>query len=240
MKALKTVVNYFSKFELLLWCASVVLIVVSFFAFDRQNYITFAASLVGVTSLILCAKGNPLGQVLMIVFSILYGIISYNSAYYGEMITYLGMSAPMAIFALFAWLLNPFKGRRSEVKVNRLKWGEIVFALLLTAGVTVAFYYILRALGTANLLVSTVSVATSFFAVYLTFRRCAYFALAYAANDLVLIVLWSMATHADKSYVSVIICFVVFLVNDLYGFFNWLRMQKRQKEQSSETSSDSL
>lgn len=165
----------------------------------------------------------------MVVFAVLYGIISWTSAYYGEMITYLGMSAPMAICALVAWIRNPFKGNRAEVKVNRLGIKEILFSLALTAVVTVAFYFILRALGTANLLVSTISVATSFFAVYLTFRRSAFFALAYAANDLVLIILWSLAPDAASSYVSVIICFVVFLINDLYGFFNWTKMMKRQK-----------
>ena len=55
-----------------------------------------------------------------------------------------------------------------------------------------------------------------------------YFALAYAANDVVLIVLWTLAAAEDISYLSVIICFVTFLVNDLYGFINWKRMEKRQ------------
>ena len=229
MQAVKRFFRTFSKGELLLWGASVLLIAVSFCAFDRENWLTLIASLVGATSLIFCAKGNPAGQALMLLFSALYGVISWTFSYYGEMITYLGMTAPMALVALIAWLRHPFKGNRAEVKVNRLGIKEILFSLALTAVVTVAFYFILRALGTANLLVSTISVATSFFAVYLTFRRSAFFALAYAANDLVLIILWSLAPDAASSYVSVIICFVVFLINDLYGFFNWTKMMKRQK-----------
>ena len=92
--------NYFSKGEIALWSMSVLLICVSFAIFDKENYLTLAASLIGVTSLIFNAKGNPFGQVLMVIFSVLYGIISYSFAYYGEMITYLGMTAPMAVFAL--------------------------------------------------------------------------------------------------------------------------------------------
>ena len=60
------------------------------------------------------------------------------------------------------------------------------------------------------------------------FRRSPYFALAYAANDVVLIVLWILAARENISYLSVIICFVMFLVNDLYGYFSWKRMEKRQ------------
>lgn len=229
-KKFKSIVGYFTRTELILWSVSVVLITVSFAIFDRQQYLTLAASLIGVTSLIFNAKGNPIGQVLMVVFSILYGIISFTFAYYGEMATYLGMTAPMAVFALIAWLKHPYKGNKAEVKVNHLQSKEIVFMSIITAIVTVAFYYILKSLNTANLIPSTISVTTSFLAVYLTFRRSAYFALAYAANDIVLIVLWVMAMQTDISYLSVVICFVVFLINDIYGFVNWTKMQKRQSK----------
>jgi nicotinamide riboside transporter PnuC len=78
------------------------------------------------------------------------------------------------------------------------------------------------------MLFSTLSVTTSFIAVYLTFRRSPYFALAYAANDIVLIVLWILAATKDVSYLSVMICFVLFLVNDVYGYISWRKMEQRQ------------
>lgn len=220
--------HYFSKGEISLWCASVCLIVISFFVFDGKNYLTFIASFIGVTSLIFIAKGNPFGQLLMIVFSVLYGIISFNFSYYGEMITYLGMTGPMAVFAFISWIKNPYDGNKSEVKVNRLKSKEIVFMILLTAIVTLIFYFILDFFNTSNIVPSTISVTTSFIAVYLTFRRSAFYAAAYAANDIVLIFLWILAAFKDVSYVSVIICFAVFLINDIYGFISWSKMKKKQ------------
>ena len=226
--------RYFSRGELLLWGCSMGCILLSFAAFDRGSYLTLAASLIGATSLIFCAKGNPAGQLLMILFSLLYGLISFSFAYYGEMLTYLGMTAPMAVVSLVSWLRNPFQGNHSEVEVNRLPLCEIPFMLVLTAAVTVVFYFLLRFFHTANLLPSTLSVTTSFLAVYLTFRRSAYFPLAYAANDLVLIVLWTLAAMEDPSYLSVVICFVMFLVNDGYGFLSWSRMQKRQQQRREE------
>ncbi len=227
---LKRFANYFSKGELILWGASVVLISISFFGFDRSNYLAFIASLIGATSLIFNAKGNPFGQFLMIIFGLIYGYISYSFAYYGEMITYVGMTAPMALFALISWLRHPYKNNKAEVAVNRIGKNDVIIMLSLSVVVTLIFYYILAYFNTANLIPSTLSVTTSFVAVYLTFRRSPYFALAYAANDIVLIVLWVMATAKDMSYLSVLVCFVVFLANDLYGFFSWLKMEKRQLE----------
>ena len=229
MVRIKSALLNFSKSEIVLWAFSMLLIIISFAAFDRENYMTFIASVIGATSLIFNAKGNPIGQILMVAFSILYGVISYTFSYYGEMITYLGMTAPMSIFALISWLRNPYNGNRAEVKVNSIKKQEVIFMFLLTAVITFIFYFILRYFHTANLISSTLSVTTSFLAVYLTFRRSAYFAFAYAANDIVLIVLWALAALSDISYLSVIICFVSFLANDIYGFINWLKMQKRQQ-----------
>ena len=100
---------------------------------------------------------------------------------------------------------------------------------ILAVFVTIIFYFILDYFNTANMFFSTLSVSTSFIAAYLTFRRSPYFALAYAANDVVLIILWTMASFIKTSYISVVICFVVFLINDLYGFVSWLKMEKRQK-----------
>lgn len=224
------VTKYFSKTEIALWSCSVLLILISFCIFDRENYLTLIASLIGVTSLIFNAKGNPIGQVLMVIFSLLYGVISYTFAYYGEMITYLGMTMPMAVVALIAWLKNPYKGNKAEVKVNSISKAETLLMWVITAAVTVLFYFILKYFNTANIIPSTLSVTTSFVAVYLTFRRSPFFALAYTANDIVLIVLWVMASICDTKYISVVVCFMAFLVNDIYGYVNWQKMKKRQEK----------
>lgn len=225
MKKLK---DYFSKGEIILWSTSAMVIIVSFCAFDRTNYITLCASIIGVTSLIFNAKGNPFGQLLMVVFSLLYGIISYTFAYYGEMITYLGMTMPMAVFALISWLRNPYNGNKAEVKVNNIGKRENVCMWIGTFAITFLFYFILEYFDTANIIPSTISVTTSFLAVYLTFRRSPYFALAYAANDIVLIILWVLASLYDIKYLSVVVCFIAFLFNDIYGFLSWRKMKERQ------------
>lgn len=228
MNKIKSAISYFSKFELGLWSVCVILITVSFCIFDSENYSTLAASLIGVTALIFCAKGNPIGQLLMVVFSIIYGVISFACAYYGEMITYVGMTMPMSIIALISWLKNPYNGNKSEVKVKQITKTDVAVMFAITFAVTVVFYFILDFFNTANLIPSTLSVTTSFVAVYLTFLRSPYYAVAYAANDVVLIVLWVLASITDVKYISVVVCFAAFLANDIYGFVSWRAMEKRQ------------
>lgn len=229
-RIMKKILRYFTKGEWALWLTSLTLIIISFIFSPTKDYLSFISSLIGVTSLIFAAKGNPISQMMMIIFSIMYGIISFGFAYYGEVITYVLMTGPMAVYALISWLKNPYKGNRTEVKVNRLSPGEVILMFVGAAAVTLVFYFILRAFGTENLLISTLSVTTSFLAVYMTARRSPYFALAYAANDVVLIILWTLASIKNPEYISTIACFAVFLANDIYGFISWRRMEKRQAE----------
>ena len=227
MQKIRNPFKQLNRFEWTLWAVSAIMVIAAFLIPEKKDIPSLIASLIGVTALIFVAKGMVLGQALTVAFAVGYGIVSWSQRYYGEMITYLCMSAPMAISAIVSWVKHPYKDS-AEVQVGKLSKRTWLFLSLAAAIVTIAFYFILQALGTANLLVSTLSVTTSFFAASLTFLRSPYYALGYSANDVVLIILWVCSAVSDLSYLPMVLCFVMFLLNDLYGFFNWKRMEKRQ------------
>ena len=216
-----------SRFEWGLWLTSMVVVVASFLLAPDEDWFNLATSLVGVTALIFLAKGMLLGQILSIVFSVFYGIVAFFFEYWGEVITYCLMTLPMSVVSLIEWARHPYEDG-AEVAVARVRVSQVVVMALLAVAVTTLFYFILSVLSTPNLIISTISVTTSFVAVYLTALRSPYYALGYAANDVVLIVLWILATIQEPAYAPMIACFVMFLVNDLYGFVNWRRMSLRQ------------
>lgn len=222
-----------TKFERGLWLTSVTITLLSYLSSyllsGTGSLLNLVASLIGVTALIFVAKGFVLGQVLTVVFSMFYGIISVLFTYYGEMITYLFMTTPMAIAAAIQWIKHPYKDTQ-EVRIHKVTKRQLTVMWILAILVTVLFYFILKALDTANLFFSTLSITTSFIASYLTFLRSPYYAIGYSANDVVLIVLWILASAEHISYLPMVACFIMFLFNDLYGFYNWRRMQKRQSK----------
>lgn len=218
-----------TRFEWRLWVVSLAVVATSFLLSPTPDYLTLTASLVGVTALIFLAKGMILGQLLSVVFSLLYGVVSFFNDYYGEVITYVCMTGPMSFIALVSWIRHPFE-ESNEVEVATVGRRHRLLLPVSAIAITTAFYFILGALGTASLWVSTISIATSWVAVYLSWLRSPYYAIGYAANDVVLIVLWVMASLRDGSQLPMIFCFVMFLANDLYGFVNWRRMQHRQNK----------
>lgn len=212
-----------------LWIVSILAVTISNLAGGSFDVLTLAATWVGITSLIFAAKGNVWAQFLMIAFSILYGIISFRFRYWGEMITYLGMTLPMAVWSAVTWLRNPSSGNASEVAIQKLGKKQFLILLGLSAVVTVGFCFLLWYLDTPNLLFSTISVTTSFLAASLTMLRSSYYALGYAANDLVLVILWGLAAMENPVYIPVIINFMIFFLNDMYGFLSWRKRERIQE-----------
>lgn len=216
-----------TKKEWLLWLGSLLIVILSNLVSGSVDVLTLVAVCVGITSLIFAAKGNVWAQILMIVFSILYGIISWRFRYWGEMITYLGMTMPMAVWSTITWIRNPSKNG-NEVEIQKLNRKHIAGLSVFSVAVTAAFYYILHMLDMPNIVFSTISVTTSFLAASLTMLRSSYYALGYAMNDIVLIVLWVLASLKNPAYIPVAVNFAIFFLNDLYGFVSWKKREAVQ------------
>ena len=217
-----------TKKEWLIWGVSLFIVLGCGLLTRPIDFLTLVATSVGITMLMFAAKGNVIGQFLSVIFCVLYVVISYRFRYFGEMITYLCMSMPIAIFSIITWLKNPTDNTKTVVKIRRFTKNECVFTCVFSVIVTVILYFVLKKFNTPNLIVSTISVATSFAAAYLTMRRISFYALAYALNDLVLIVLWVLASFENIQYIPVAVNFFIFLFNDFYGFCSW---KKREREQ---------
>lgn len=213
--------------ELALWLTSVTVVAGSYLLFQSGDLLSLFSSLVGVTGAILMSKGHVLGQVMSLLFGISYGLISLLFQYYGEVFTSLGMTAPLALVSLINWLRHPYEDS-DEVEVSRLTRRQKWAMVLLAAAATLLSYFVLRWLDTANLFLSTISITASFVASYLSACRSAYYALAYACNDLILLGLWVSAAMTDVSCVPMVACVGMFFANDIYGYLSWKRRRARQ------------
>ena len=222
-KALKSL----TKFEIILWIISILVIIVSYLG-QEHSLLNIITSIIGITGVLFLAKAHVLGPMLFVLFAVLYAVISYAFRYYGEAITYLVMDLPISIASIISWIRNPYKDT-IEVKINNLNKKQTIVLVISSIIVTIIFYLILKALNTENLYVSTISITTSFIASYLMFYRSRFYGLGYAANDVVLICLWTYASIRDVSYLPMVLCFLMFFINDIYALINWNRMYRKQK-----------
>ncbi|MCL2228308.1 MAG: nicotinamide mononucleotide transporter family protein [Firmicutes bacterium] len=94
----------------------------------------------------------------------------------------------------------------------------------------VGTYFLLRAINTAELVVSTLSIVSILFAEYTLTRRWKFNQFAFLTTDLTLGILWLLAVLGGN---TMLIPFVVmcgfFILFDIYGVFQWIRLERKQK-----------
>ena len=232
MKKMRNPFKNLNKFDWFLWTFSLAAIIAAFFAVGSCDYANLITSLLGVTALIFAAKGDAVGMAIMVIFSIAYAFVSFTFRYYGEMIIYVCMQIPCCTASFISWLKHPSNKGTAEVKVGEFRKKHLAILIPLAAAITVAFYFILQSFDTENLIVSTISVTTSFVALFLMILRVPAYAIAFIFNDIVLIVLWSLACVQDIGYLALAITFGIFLINDTYTFICWTKRKKRTEENS--------
>ena len=210
------------------------LIVLVFGIIFKNDALTIITSIVGIMCALLLAKGLVLGQFLGIAIAILYSIVSFKNAFYGEMLIYLIIMLPMYIWGIIEWLKHKNEETKS-VEVNSIKWKEWIIVALCSIVAFIGFYFLLKALNTNELIVSTLSVVDNIFAIYLLARRSKYGFVSYIVNDLILIILWGIpVVQGNLFLLAMLINPIVNLINDTYGVINWTKMQRKQKEQKND------
>ena len=195
----------------------------------KASWISAIAGIFGLSCVLFAAKGKVICVFLTWGMIVFYSLLSYQNKYYGEVFINLCLMFPMTVIQLVAWIKN--LGKDHVVKVNSITKKEVFIVVLVACVAFVAFYFILRALNTSQLIISTISIVTSVLATYFQSRRSKYGFLAFLFNDVVLCVLWLFATLEDTANVAMLTAVALYVVSDIYGFISWGVLQKRQQKE---------
>lgn len=219
-----------TTFEICLITVSLLVVVASFVFASEKNYLSLVTTIVGIITCFAYSKAWVIAPMVGTVNNILYIILSFTQRFYGEAIIYLFLQMPIVIIQIVDYLKHKNKDDATIVNVNKVSKKEYLLMIPSIIVLTVGFYFLLKALNTNELLISTFSLVTSLVAAYLMLRRSPYYAIGYLLNDIVLIVLWSMTiATSGLAYLPTLLGFVVFMANDIYGFVNWKIQEKKQK-----------
>lgn len=216
-----------TKFEKILLFTSVILVALVGILF-KSDLLTTTCSIVGIITALLLAKGKNLGQIFGLLIVALYSIVSFKNKYYGEVIIYLGIMLPMYIIGIVSWLKHQNKETNS-VEVNIIKVKEWILVSVASVISFIGIYFLLKAFNTNQLFISSLSVIDSLFAIYLGIRRSKYSFHFYVVNDLILIALWGLPViSGNLILLPMVFNPMINLINDLYGIYNWKRLEKIQ------------
>ena len=217
-----------SKFEKTLLFGNIIVVSTIGIIF-KADLLTTACSIIGITTALLLAKGKNLGQLMGILITLLYSILSFKNKYYGEVLIYVFLMLPMFVVGTFSWIKHQNK-KTNSVEINNIKAKEWIIVSIIFIGVFIGIYYVLKAFNTNELIVSTASVLASLFAVYLQVRRSKYSFSFYIVNDIILFILWGTPVFkGNYTLIPMLLNPVFNFINDLYGFYYWRKTEKIQK-----------
>ena len=228
---IKGIKNYFSDwnlFERLFLVLGISAGILSSVLFNGTIINTLYTVSYLITALLM-AKGKVECYFIGVVSVIFYGIVSYNQAYYGELLITIFLTFPIMLIGIISWLRHIDKDD-NVVIVNTLPKKEMIIVFGSQLILFWIYYFILKIFNTDLLVLSTLSVVTSVLASYLEARRSELSLMCYIANDIIIITLWLIPIiYGDTTLISVLVGPILLLINDIYGTYNWKRLKEKQK-----------
>ena len=223
----------YNVLDLLLIGFGVIVVTISGILFNSKWYIIIN-TLLGLFCVFTQAKGKIATQFIGIIYFCFYIFISYSQKYYGEALLYLLVMLPMYIYGTIHWLLN--RDKKDNVVIVRSNLSLKEWCLSGGCFCVLAFgvYFILKALNTSQLIISSLSFLSMLPAVYLLIRRCKWNQVAFLINDFIVPILWIfLVIHGDLSFLPMCIYHIFQITYDAYGLIEWIKLEKKQKNKNT-------
>lgn len=191
-----------------------------------DSWLNIVAGLAGVISVIMCAKGRTLFYFIGFIQTITYLVLSWQNRFYGEVIENLFYFVTM-IWGIFEWKKNEVKNNLgvNEVKSKKFTSLEWVISILLTAVGTYLMGLWLSSIGSAQPYTDAATNILAIIAQLLMVKRYREQWLWWFVIDVLCIKLWWVAGNW-----SMVAMYIGWTINCVYGWFNWTKLNKVQKE----------
>ncbi len=176
------------------------------------------------------AKGKVSTQFIGAIYFCFYIFISYSQQLYGEAILYLVIMLPMYIYGIINWLKNRDKKENIVIVKSNLSMKEWLFMSVALVVLSAIVFFLLKALNTAQVVISTFSFISMLPAVYLLVRRCKWNQVAFLINDFIVPILWLvMILNGNLILIPLCVYHIFQVTYDVYGLINWIKLEKKQK-----------
>lgn len=211
--------SLFEKSWLLLFSSVAIL---SYYISDG-TILSLAATLSGILTVVLVAKGRTSNFYFGIVNIVLYGYLSFQAQFYGEVMLNAFYYLPMQYIGLYLWTKN----ERMSDRVSAARMTHKERGIWAVVSVVSIFLYaeVLEELGGNLPLHDSASTTLSVLAQYLMVRRVKEQWILWFVINIISIYMWSTSYMQTGENLALVVMWSAYLVNSVYGFYNWNRME---------------
>jgi nicotinamide mononucleotide transporter len=203
-------------------------IVFLYFALD-DSLIGLVTSLAGMLCVVLVAKGKISNFYFGIVNVSLYAYLSYQQGLQGEFQLNLFIYLPMQFIGYYFWRKNNEQITQAKPvpkvkKLTRIHW---IMGIPLLVAAVIGYGYFLQSLNANQPFLDSTTTILSITAQILLTLRFAEQWLVWIVVNVLSIILWTNAYLTPGNDIAILVMWVAYLVNSIYGYVNWLLLHKK-------------
>ena len=176
----------------------------------------------GVICVVLVAEGRISNYAWGLINCVLYGLVSYQNKFYGDMSLNWFMYVPFQFIGFYIWHKSMNLSDDGELEVKVLSPRELLIGALLVCWMTFVLGTALNHFGGAHPFTDASNVVWSVAATWLMAKRYREQWFCWICVNITGIAMWSMATIANEGPgLSSLAMWLAFFVNSLYGVYKW-------------------
>jgi nicotinamide mononucleotide transporter len=226
MKKIKNILNEWGTFELIWLVVFTAINLFLFFAW-HDTIIGLVASLTGMLCVVLTAKGKISSFYFGLINIFTYSYVAFKSAYYGDVMLNMLYFLPMTFVGIYYWKRNQkLNNGNKELIVSCLKWKDKTYWFTLSVLSIILYGLFLQFLGGTLPFVDSLTTVFSIVATILLTKRLTDQWFYWIMVDVFSIVMWAYIFFRDGNDITILVMWCAFLVNALYGYYNWKKMEK--------------
>lgn len=199
-----------------------------------QSWLFAIDAVVVLFNIDLVCRGKVIGIYIGILECILYIVICSMSGLWGEVIKLSTINIPLNILSLVVWTRNVKNNKSSTSSIEIRKLSQKGYFVLVGLGIVclIGGYFLLGALGTSSLYISTLTFTFGMLAKVLSslrYKEAYYMSLT---NQTITLALWfSMIFIAGpESSLMGIVIYIACIADSVFGIITWKGMYKQSKK----------
>ncbi len=228
MESVKKFLSGWSKFEITwLVLSTVIMIVLSIIWGD--NVLALISGITGILGVVLAAKGKISTYLFATINVAIYAYLTFNNHLYGEFMLNAFYYIPMNFVGFYLW--SRHKDEESgDVEGKSLTLMQIIVLLIAVAIVVIIYWQILSHIGGQLALIDAMSTVFSVVALIMQVARYAEQWLLWIIVNVVSVVMWVLLLGEDSSAITMVVMWVAYLFNSMYGYYNWKKLAAKNVE----------
>jgi len=218
--------NLFEK----IWLLTFTLVNIYLFFAWQDSWIGLIASLTGMLCVVLTAKARISSFYWGLINILTYSYVAYKSAYYGDVMLNMLYFLPMTFIGIYFWKRNLKKNNKGEVAVKSLNWKNRFIWFGSAIIILIIYGLILKIIKGTLPFIDSATTVFSIIATIMLNKRLTEQWFFWIMVDVLSIIMWAYIFIKSQGDVSMLVMWSAFLVNALYGYYNWRKMEKNQNE----------